>query len=200
MPALAPTSYYAEITWLGTVPAGQGLRSVAAPSLELTYEGPEGEAHSGLTRPSCVRVKSQWPEGTEIRNVRQLSVLSAEEVATIAQRCGMDDLDPQLLGATIILRGIPDFSHVPPSSRLVAEDGTAIVIDMENRPCNLPAREIEKDHSTHGKPFKAAAKGMRGVTAWVEKPGHLHVGDTLRLHVPDQPVWQSQASLQFSAI
>lgn len=200
MPALAPTSYYGEITWIGVVPETSGLRSVKADTLDLTFGGPTGEAHFGVTRKSCVRVSAQWPEGTEIRNVRQLSVLSAEELNEIASECGLDELDPQLLGATLVVRGIPDFTHVPPSSRLLAEDGTAIVVDMENRPCIYPGREIEADHSGHGKAFKAAAKGRRGVTAWVEKEGRLRVGDKLRLHVPDQPVWQSQASFELNAI
>ena len=200
MPALAPTGYYGEITWLGCVPVATGLRSVAAQSLDLTYAGPKDEAHSGLTRASCVRVSAQWPEGTEIRNVRQLSVLSAEEIEVIADKCGLEELDPQLLGATIVVRGIPDFTNVPPSSRLLGEDGTSIVIDMENRPCIFPGREIEADHPGHGNPFKAAAKGRRGVTAWVEKEGRLRVGDKLRLHVPDQPVWQSQAAFELNPI
>jgi MOSC domain-containing protein YiiM len=41
----------------------------------------------------------------------------------------------------------------------------------------------------YGKAFKGAAKGLRGVTAWVEREGMLRVGDTITLHVPDQPVW-----------
>ena len=35
-----------------------------------------------------------------------------------------------------------------------------------------------------------AAKGLRGVTAWVERPGCLRIGDPLRLHVPDQRPWR----------
>lgn len=190
MPALAPTEQYGEITWLGTVPPDAGLRSVAAGEMHLTYAGADGEAHSGLTRASCVRVKSQWPQGTEIRNERQLSVLSQEEIDAIAAECGLETLDPALLGCSIVVKGISDFTHVPPSSRLQAENGTTIVVDMENRPCNLPAREIESDHPNHGKPFKAAAQGRRGVTAWVQREGKLKVGDTLRLHVPDQRSWR----------
>ena len=90
----------------------------------------------------------------------------------------------------MVVKGISDFSHVPPSSRLQSVDGTTIVVDMQNRPCNLPAREIEIDHPTHGKPFKAAAKGKRGVTAWVEREGTFRVGDALTLHVPDQRAWR----------
>ncbi|MCO4842621.1 MAG: MOSC domain-containing protein [Yoonia sp.] len=190
MPALAPTEQYGEIVWLGRVPPDEGLRSSKMDALSLSYAGAEGEAHSGLTRASCVRVKSQWPECTEIRNVRQLSVMSQEEIDAIAAGCGLDALDPALLGCSIVVKGISDFTHVPPSSRLQSPDGTTIVIDMENRPCNFPGREIEADHPTHGKPFKAAAAGKRGVTAWVEREGVFRVGDKLRLHVPDQRAWR----------
>ena len=192
MPALALTQQIGEIVWIGSVAPDTGLRSTAVDVLELTYAGAKGEAHSGLTRASCVRVKTQWPEGTEIRNVRQLSVMSQEEIDQIAADCGLDYLDPALLGCSIVVKGILDFSHLPPSSRLQAANLTTIVVDMQNRPCNLPAREIEADHPTHGKPFKAAAKGKRGVTAWVEHEGTLQVGDKLTLHVPDQRAWRPQ--------
>jgi hypothetical protein len=195
MPALKPTDIHAQIVWVGTVSPDAGLRSVAAQQLDLTYAGPVGEAHSGETRASCVRVSAQWPVGTQIRNVRQLSVMSQEEIDQIALACGLDALDPQLLGATLVVKGIPDFTHVPPSSRLQAPDGSTIVIDMENRPCVYPAKEIEADHAGHGKPFLAAAKGKRGVTAWVEREGVFRVGDSLCLHVPDQPAWMSQSDL-----
>lgn len=190
MPALTPTQQIGEIVWIGTVAPNAGLRSEPAPALTMTYAGAQGEAHSGVTRASCVRVRAQWPEGTEIRNVRQLSVMSQEEIDEIAADCGLDILDPALLGCSVVVKGISDFSHVPPSSRLQSADGTTIVVDMQNRPCNLPAREIEIDHPTHGKPFKAAAKGKRGVTAWVEREGTFRVGDAVTLHVPDQRAWR----------
>lgn len=190
MPALAPTDHYATITWLGSVPANpDNIRSEACDSLDLSFEGIQGGQHSGRNRPSCVRVKSQHPEGTEISNVRQVTILSAEEMAMIAADCGLDALDPIYVGATIVVEGIEDFSHIPPSARLQSQNGTTLIVDMQNRPCNLPAREIEQDLPGHGKPFKEAAKGRRGVTAWVEKPGTLRVGDRIRLHIPDQRPW-----------
>ncbi len=190
MPALLPTEITARITWLGRVKdGGEGIRSVPLDAVHVSYAGVEGEVHSGLTRASCVRVKDQYPEGTEIRNVRQFSILSAEEMAEIAAELGVETLEPEWLGASMVIEGIPDFSHVPPSSRLQNADGTALVIDMQNRPCIYPAKEIEKDRPGHGKAFKLAAKGKRGVTAWVEREGPLKVGDELRLHIPDQRVW-----------
>ncbi len=190
MPALKPTNFNAEIVWLGRVePDGETIRSVSLTDMQLSFAGIDGELHSGETRPSCVRVRSQHPEKTVIRNVRQMSVVSLEELSIIASEIGLEEIHPEWLGASMVIRGIPDFTHVPPSSRLQSADGTTLVVDMENRPCNFPAREIEQDRPGHGKLFKGAADGRRGVTTWVEREGPLQVGDTLILHIPDQPVW-----------
>jgi hypothetical protein len=191
MPALLPTEFFGEIVWLGRViDMGAGIQSTAIPNIAVTLDGPDGEAHGGLTRPSCSRVLSQYPRGTTIRNVRQMSIVSAEELDIIANKIGLPHIDPAWLGASMVVRGIPDFSHVPPSSRLQAEDLTTLLIDMQNRHCHLPAKVISSVSETAAKSFKTAAKGRRGVTAWVEHPGHLAVGNQLRLHIPDQRAWQ----------
>lgn len=190
MPALAPTKIIGKVAWIGHVPdRDASLRSQAADMAVLGYAGIPGEVHGGLTRPSCSRVTSQYPRNTEIRNVRQLSVVSAEELAEIAADCGLETLDPALIGASLVISGIPDFSHLPPSSRLQFPDGSAIVVDMQNRPCHLPAKVINADHPGAGDRFKAAAKGKRGVTAWVEREGKMHLGDAVQLHIPDQRAW-----------
>ena len=82
---------------------------------------------------------------------------------------------------------------MPPSSRLQFTSGATLTVDMENRPCHLPAPVIDEDAPGHGKAFKAAAKGRRGVTAWVEREGALHLGDEVVLHIPDQRVWAPEA-------
>lgn len=190
MPALKKTGYEAEIVWLGTVPdRAAALASAPATTLELGFAGPVGEDHGGETRPSCSRVLGLYPRNTPIRNTRQLSVLSEEEVAAIAADMGLDALDPAWLGTTMLLRGLPDFTHIPPGSRLQGPDGCTITVDMENRPCTLPARVIEDVRPGFGKAFKRAAEGRRGVTAWVEREGRLTVGERLRLFIPDQRPW-----------
>lgn len=195
MPALVPTSFVATLTWIGRV-ADSETRLVSDPleRADLTFAGIAGECHGGLTRSSCVRVRDLHPEGTEIRNVRQLSVVSEEELAGIAAAMGVDRLEPGLVGASLALRGIPDFTRVPPGARLQAPSGATIVVDMENRPCNLPAPFIDAEGPGQGRAFKSAARGRRGVTAWVEREGPIALGDTLRLHVPAQPPWPHHAA------
>ncbi|MES2666799.1 MAG: sulfurase [Pseudomonadota bacterium] len=190
MTVLKPTQHVGRIVWLGHVPdRDAALESQPLPSLMARFDGPEREAHGGLTRPSCSRVLAQYPRGTTIRNARQFSVVGAEDLAAIAATMGLDALDPALVGATMVIAGIPDFSHLPPSSRLQADTGATLVVDIENRPCMLPAKPIEARHPGFGGRFKRAAEGLRGVMAWVEREGLFTVGQDIRLHIPDQPVW-----------
>ena len=193
MPALIPTDFDAEITWLGHMSERKekAIDGVQVEELELSFDGIAGVPYGWRTRPACSRVSSQHLNGTEIANVRQLSIVSFEEQSEIAKSIGISAIDPAWVGASIVLKGIPDFSHVPPSSRLQADNGTTIVIDMENRPCHQPGMTIARHHGETGMLFKAAAKGRRGVTAWVERPGILRPGMRLRLHVPDQRAWSA---------
>jgi len=197
MPALTPTTYTGTIAYLGRVSHRDRpeIDAVALDEMALTFAGLDGEVHAGLTRPSCVRVVSQYPKGTEIRNVRQISIVSAEELAEIAADLELDAIDPAWLGASIVISGLPDFSHLPPSSRLQASSGATVTVDMQNRPCQFPAKTIEAAHPGHGTRFKTVATGKRGVTAWVEREGILRLGDTVTLHVPDQRAWMAQSDL-----
>lgn len=188
MPALIATAHVGRIAWLGLVRDRKALVSEPVASLIASFAGPEGDVHSGMTRASCSRVTQQYKRGTRIRNTRQFSVLSAAEIRKIAAAMGLDRLDPALLGATVVIEGIPDLSLVPPSSRLQAEGGATLVVDMQNRPCQLPAKVIAAAHPEAGA-FKPAAAGLRGITAWTEAEGVLRLGAQVRLHVPDQPAW-----------
>ncbi|MCU0828920.1 MAG: MOSC domain-containing protein [Tabrizicola sp.] len=193
MPALMPTTLTARVVWLGYQPVPVEklvITSVPLQEMRLTFAGFEGEVHAGLTRPSCSRVTKQHPKGTEIRNVRQLAVVSAEEMAEVAADMGLAAMDYAWVGASLVVEGIPDFTHLPPSSRLQGPDGVTMVVDMENLPCQEPAVTIDKALPGLGKGFKAAARDKRGVTAWVEREGVLRLGDVLTLHVPAQRAWK----------
>lgn len=190
MAVLLPAKITASIAFLGINKAPADLTTTAVDSIAVSYAGFEGDSHSGLTRKACTRVKHQYPTGTEIRNTRQVSALSQEELHVIQNTLNIDELRPQWVGANLIVEGIPDFTQVPPSSRLIAENGTALVVDMENAPCRYPGDIIESHKPGKGKGFAKAAMGKRGVTLWVEREGELKVGDTLSLHIPPACRWQ----------
>jgi len=190
MPALKKTNVVGRIVWLGLVTDRKAaLPSVPVTEVQALFSGPVGEAHGGLIRPSCSRVSQQYPRGTPIRNTRQFSVLSAEDLIEISGLMGISGLDPTLIGATMVLEGIADFSHLPPSSRLQGEGGATLVVDVQNRPCVLPGPWIEAVYPGKGAAFKTAAARRRGVTAWVEREGTFRVGEAVTLHIPDQRAW-----------
>lgn len=194
MPALRPSEWRARVVWLGLVrDRAADLAAQPVERIDLGFAGPVGDSHSGLTRAACSRVAGTYRRGRAIRNARQLAIMSAEDLAAIARTMGLAALDPGLLGVTMVLEGLADFSHLPPSSRLVVEGrepAAGLVVDMENRPCHLPAPLIEARHPGHGGAFRGAAKGRRGIAAWVEAEGEVRLGDSLRLHLPDQPAWR----------
>ncbi|MDB2610053.1 sulfurase, partial [Paracoccaceae bacterium] len=68
MSCLVKTDFKGTIAWLGRVSTPENnIRSESLTSAEASFEGIIGEAHSGATRPSCVRVTMLYPKGTEIR-------------------------------------------------------------------------------------------------------------------------------------
>lgn len=190
MPALIPSDVTGTVVWLGRVAdRAAGLRSEPLAAVVATFAGIEGEAHGGATRASCSRVAGLYPRGTTIRNVRQVSIVSAEELAAIAARMELDRLDPSWIGASMVVEGIPDFTHVPPSARLRFASGATLTVDMENRACHLPSKVIDAAAPGFGPAFQTAAQGRRGVTAWVEREGPIAIGDAVSLHVPAQRAW-----------
>ena len=195
MPALIATPFSATITWLGYVPHRDNAEIVTqgVSEMSLGWGGFGPDCHSGETRPSCSRVLTQHKRDTEIRNTRQISIVSAEDLAEIAQTLGLSHIDPMWMGASMVVSGLSDFTHLPPSGRLQGPDGTTLVVDMLNQPCQFPAKTIEMANPGQGKGFKKAAEGKRGITAWVERPGTLRLGDKLNLHVPGQRAWQPEA-------
>jgi len=177
------------------VHSDSGIATSRQPVIRVTYAGFEGDSHSSLTRSSCVRVQRQYPIGTSIRNTRQITIVSDEELAEIARRMDVPELTPDWLGANLSLVGIPALTELPPSSRLIFSSGVSLVVDMENEPCQGPADEIEKRHPGKGRYFVKSALGRRGVTAWVEREGVLEQGDSVEVHMP--PMRQYQGPVQF---
>lgn len=184
------TPYIGRITFLGHVTdrdAGPGATPLE--TADLGWEGILGEAHGGINRRACSRVATLHPKGTEIRNTRQVTLLSAEEIAATAAEMEVDHLDPALMGASIVVAGIPDLSYLPPGARLQAANGATLVIEMVNHPCTITGKSIESGYAGKGPAYKPAARDRRGVTGWVERPGTLALGDQLHLFIPAQRAW-----------
>lgn len=188
---LRPTDITGHVDCLLVNPGtGKASKLDRLDEVPVTYEGFSGEVHGGLTRPSCVRVKRQYPVGTEIRNTRQISIVSREEMADVANMLDIPEIKPEWVWANMVLSGIPDFTLIPPSSRLIFENGVSLVCDMENEPCRFPASLIEEHHPGKGSGFPKAAVNKRGITVWVERTGVLRQGEACRLHCPVQRLYK----------
>ena len=72
-----------SVTGLGIADDPSSFVTRAVDRLQLTYGGIEGDRHCGLVTRAGVRQKHQ-PAGTQIRNARQLSIVSEEELLEIA--------------------------------------------------------------------------------------------------------------------
>ena len=122
----------------------------------------------------------------DIANVRQLTILSQEELSEVATAMGVSALPASWLGANMVLAGVPDLTQLPPSTRLQFPSGACLVVDMENFPCRQIAEVIAKTHPEAADKFVAAANHKRGVTAWVEREGDIAVGDAVTVWFPPQ--------------
>lgn len=164
--------------------------AVEVERLGATFAGLKGDAYASLTRPACVRTKRQYQPGTNIRNVRQVTIVSAEELALIGEAMELPKpIQAPWMRANLVVSGIPDFTQVPPSSRLIIDDGASLVIDMENQACHFPGELIERHFPGRGQAFMKAAWGRRGVTAWVEREGDIWKGADIALHIPPQRLY-----------
>lgn len=191
MPILNPTDIWGTAAYLGVNRDRKAtLETEPLDLVRATLEGFDGDSHGGLTRPSCSRVMLQYKKGTEIKNARQLTILSTEELAEIAAAMGLSGaLKPEWVGANLVLTGVPQLTMLPPGARLIFESGASLAVDMENGPCKFPAEIIERHHPGIGKHFPKHALGKRGVTAWVEHGGAIALGDRCRLHIPPQRLY-----------
>ncbi|NNE22197.1 MAG: MOSC domain-containing protein, partial [Rhizobiales bacterium] len=156
-----------------------------------SFEGFAGERHSGLVTASDVRYRKQYDKGTAIRNTRQVSMLSVEDLQQIAENLQVERVEPDWLGANLVVSGIPRFTEVPPSSRLLFTSGASLVVDNENQPCRYPADVVDRHFPGAGARFVAAARNLRGTVGWVEREGHIRVGDKIALHIPPQRIYDA---------
>ncbi len=171
---------------------GDTFTSRETASLVLTFEGIIGDYHHGATRLSGGR-EPWYKRGTEIRNERQLSLLSKVELDVVAQRLNIPEIKPEWIGCNVLLGGVENLSFMPPRTNLMFKGGATIRIDGNNGPCKVSGRAIAEHHEgrddiTTG--FSREAQHIRGLVGWVEKPGVIHKGEGFVARLPEQWIYQ----------
>jgi hypothetical protein len=156
----------------------------------FTNEGLIGDRHSGVMSLSRSR-EPEFPLGSVIRNRRQISLVSQEELVQIAETLGVEIIKPDWLAANLLISGIRHFTQLPVGARFFFEGGLVLFNDGENNPCHIPAKTVQ-NHYEHidgiQKEFVIAAMHKRGLLAWVEHPGTLMAGAGCTVELP--PVWK----------
>jgi hypothetical protein len=171
-----------------------GLEKSPTDKLDLSFAGITGDMHGGLTRKSDSRSLKQYPRNTDIRNVRQVTIVSEEELADIAKTMAIPEAKAEWLGANLVTTGIPDLTLLTPSTRLQFPSGATLVVDMENHPCRQVADVFVEHHPEASAGFVEAAWNKRGLTAWVEREGVIRVGDTIVTWIPPQRIYPHVAT------
>ena len=177
--------------------AAMGDDFVSAPvaNLPLSWDGVAGDLHAGLTRKSGGR-EPWYPRGTEIRNERQITIVSRDELAEAAGEMGIDRIEPEWIGANMVLSGIPSLSMLPAATLLFFEGGVTLKVDFQNGPCRFAgaaiARHLGRDDDKElALSFVPAAKRRRGLLAWVEKPGTIAMGERVEARLPEQWIYET---------
>jgi hypothetical protein len=167
----------------------------AVEELRLGFDGIAGDFHGRTTRRSGGR-EPWYPRGTEMRNERQLSLVAADELAVVAQRMGLNEIKPEWIGANLVIEGVPQLSMLPAGSLMFFKGGVTLKVDGQNKPCRIAGQSIAEhvrsaDHEATALLFPKMAKRLRGLVAWVEKPGIIRAGEEISVRVPEQWIYQA---------
>lgn len=146
-------------------------------------DGIVGDRHRGFSKAADGRDRGVV-RGTPVRNWRQWSAVSIEELEIVAQRLGVDKIDPAWLGANLAFSGHAEFTKLPIGTRIWFPGGAVLSVEAENQPCLGPGKEI----ACHMPAVKAAdfpknALKLRGLVGVVFKAGAVELGDIARIEI-----------------
>lgn len=166
------------------------MGSVRQPMITADLRGLVGDKHFGMTYASDAHIP-QHPRGTEIRNDRQITIISVEEMAQVSVDLNVPEIKPEWMCANLLLEGIPNLTQLPPSTRLYFSQGTVVVIYLENLPCSNVGNIIQKQYRRPGlsDQFVKVCLHRRGLLACVERAGVISAGDTFRAEIPEQVIY-----------
>lgn len=150
--------------------------------LDLDFSGAIGDRHYGATMTAGVREKKLFAEGTEVANLRQISIVDRGELDRVAATLGIEAIDPGVIADNIYTEGIDDLTSLPPMTRLEFSSGAMLLLGGENFPCTIAGAMVHQAHGARTESFPKAAMGLRGVTAWVERPAPIRPGDHITVH------------------
>lgn len=163
-------------------------------SINILPEGIFRDTHRGFQRAlsghdGAYLKTSALKKGHAVFNWRSWTALSLEELQAIEYAISCSIL-PGILFENMIISGIPNFSQLQPTSRLVfpleKESQAILAVWEENGPCRTVGERVESasgGHTTSAE-FVRAAHKKRGLMGFVLSPGVVRVGDQIRVYGP----------------
>ncbi len=108
---------------------------------------------------------------------------------------GLSELKPEWIGGNMVIDGVPSLSMLPPRTLLFFEGGVTLRVDGQNAPCKVSGRSVAEhagtsDHTVTALDFVRVSRRLRGIVAWVEKPGIIRAGEKVDVRVPEQWIYQ----------
>jgi hypothetical protein len=178
------TEVILKVEFLGVADDDDALETRALASLEFQLDGVAGDKHIGYTRQSDARDEG-LKRGTLVRNWRQWSAVSREELEKIKQAMDLPELSPELLGANICFSGHDSLTLLPRGSMIWFPSGAVLTVEGENEPCMGPGRAIAKRFpQVKAAQFPKAAKQLRGLVGIVYCAGVVKLGDRAVVKLP----------------
>ena len=177
------------------VAGGRDFVTTQVDALDLGFDGISGDHHQGATRRSGGR-EPWYARVTEMRNERQLSIVAADELAIVAGRMDLSEIRPEWIGANMVLGGVPGLSMLPSGTLLFFSGGATLKVDGQNVPCRVAGRSIAEharmaDREAGALLFPKVARRLRGIVAWVEKPGRIAAGEKVSVRIPEQWIYRA---------
>lgn len=173
-------------------PTGEGFQTKPIKALDVSFEGIDGDSHAGWTRKSDAR--TPWHKrGLDIRNVRQISMVSVEDLAAISEKLEVPTVAAAWLGANIVVQGIPNFSFLPAGTTLLFDGDCVLRVEEQNAPCRYAGKAVQERYpESEGieTGFSKIARGLRGIVASVDRPGTIRAGVVFKATLPKQWIYE----------
>lgn len=158
--------------------------------VEVSLEGIVGDVHSGFSRPSDGRDKGVV-RGTPVRNWRQWSAVSKEELEKVAKAMGVAEIPPGALSANLVFSGISNFTQLTKGSSIWFQNGVVLAVEEENEPCVGPGKELAAMYAEiKAHDFVKAAVNLRGLVGVVYRAGIVTVGEQAEVKMYQPKTYQ----------
>ncbi len=156
------------------------------PQLELDLEGVIGCKYRGFSRLSdeddqILFNDRNFPSNIVVRNWRQVSIGSIEELEALSAKLGVQ-ITPALLGINVTLRGIAGLSSLEKGTVLSFPNQTILTVESAIIPRRIHAYKVARLYpEIETELFLNSARNLRGLVSSVFRSGIINLEDPVQI-------------------